>query len=197
MPRKPVSDKETIISAAVEIVRTQGYSALNARALASRLGCSTQPIFSNFRSMEELTQGVLLRALEIYNGFVKSVLESGRYETPYKANGMAYIRFAMEEPNLFSLLFMRDRRDGKTSVEESTFNDILPLIMKTTGLTQEQATLFHLEMWTVVHGIASMAATGYLSLDESLASEVLTDAYQGLIHRFRTKYNPDSHGDLK
>ena len=184
MPRKPVSDRETIISAAAEIVRKQGYSALNARALASRLGCSTQPIFSNFRNMDELTQGVLLRAYETYNALVKETLESGKYETPYKANGMAYIRFAMQEPNLFSLLFMRDRRGGRKSVEESTFDDILPLIMKTTGLTRERASLFHLEMWTVVHGIASMAATGYLNLDESLASEVLTDVFRGLKHRF-------------
>ena len=52
MPPKAKVTREDILSACVEIIRESGFDAVNARALASRLGCSTQPIFSNYASME-------------------------------------------------------------------------------------------------------------------------------------------------
>ena len=54
MPPKVKVQKEEIVRAAVEIVRKQGMAALNARTVAAALGCSTQPVFSNFAAMEDL-----------------------------------------------------------------------------------------------------------------------------------------------
>ena len=184
MPRKTVINKKDIINAAVEIVRKDGYEALNARALAKALGCSTQPIFSNFRNMEELSGSVLKRSLEIYDEFVAKEFCKPHDYPPYKTNGMAYIRFAIEEKNLFKLLFMRDRTNDPNPTEEKTFLDVLPLIMKATGLNREQASLFHFEIWATVHGIAVMAASSYYNADMDLISKTLTDVYQGLLYRF-------------
>lgn len=191
MPRKTVIHKQDIISAAVEIVRANGYESLNARAIAQYLGCSTQPIFSNFRNMEGLTGNVVQRSLEIYNDFVAEEFRRPHDYPPYKTNGMAYIRFAMEEKNLFKLLFMRDRTNESSPAEESTFYDVLPLIMKATGLNREQASLFHFEIWAAVHGIAVMVASSYYNADMDLISGTLTDVYQGLLYRFRQKEGSD------
>ena len=191
MPRKTVIHKQDIISAAVEIVRANGYESLNARAIAQYLGCSTQPIFSNFRNMEDLTGNVVQRSLEIYNDFVAEEFRRPHDYPPYKTNGMAYIRFAMEEKNLFKLLFMRDRTNESSPAEESTFYDVLPLIMKATGLDKEQASLFHFEIWAAVHGIAVMVASSYYNADMDLISGTLTDVYQGLLYRFRQKEGSD------
>ncbi len=191
MPRKTVIHKQDIINAAVEIVRTNGYESLNARAIAQYLGCSTQPIFSNFRNMEDLTGNVVQRSLEIYNDFVAEEFRRPHDYPPYKTNGMAYIRFAVEEKNLFKLLFMRDRTNESSPAEESTFYDVLPLIMKATGLDREQASLFHFEIWAAVHGIAVMVASSYYNADMDLISGTLTDVYQGLLYRFRQKEGSD------
>ncbi|MBP5552124.1 MAG: TetR/AcrR family transcriptional regulator [Spirochaetales bacterium] len=191
MPRKTVIHKEDIINAAVEIVRADGYENLNARAIARRLGCSTQPLFSNFSNMEDLTGSVIRRSLEIYNDFVAREFTKPHDYPPYKTNGMAYIRFALEEKNLFKLLYMRDRTNDPEPVEQSTFYDVLPLIMKATGLDREQASLFHFEIWAAVHGIAVMVASSYYNADMDLISLTLTDVYQGLLHRFRQKEGSD------
>ena len=184
MPRKTVIYKEDIINAAFELVREKGHEALNARALAERLGCSTQPIFSNFSSMDELSGQVLIKCLESYNSYVAVEFDKQQGFPPYKTYGMAYIRFAKEQKNLFKLLFMRDKTGEQTGVEDSTFLEVLPLIMKSMGLSKELAALFHLEMWTFVHGIGSMIASSSYDWDMDLASRTLTDAYQGLKHRF-------------
>ncbi|MBO4394100.1 MAG: TetR family transcriptional regulator, partial [Spirochaetales bacterium] len=43
MPRTATISKKDIIDAAIELIRKNGYEAVNARALACKLRCSTQP----------------------------------------------------------------------------------------------------------------------------------------------------------
>ena len=112
MPPKVKITKEDIINAAVSLVRENGADALNARTVASVLGCSTQPVFSNFATMDELRLAVVEKADEICNEYIKKEIEIGDFPA-YKASGMAYIRFAKEEKELFRLLYMRDRTGEK------------------------------------------------------------------------------------
>lgn len=183
MPPKPKVTKENIITAAVNIVRESGASALNARAVASALGVSTQPIFSNYDSMDELKRDVIAAADRLYQEFSAQEINSGKYPV-YKASGMAYIRFSMEERELFRLLFMRDRSGEEIAPETEEFKALIQLIQKNTGLNESDAHLFHAEMWVFVHGIATMAATSYLEWDKELVSRMLTDGYEGLKARF-------------
>ena len=98
---------------------------------------------------------------------------------------MAYIRFAKEEKELFKLLYMRDRT-AEGFIENSAFGELMDSVIKPSiGLDGQEASLFHLEMWAYVHGIATMFATGYLDLDWELVSKMLTDAYKGLRKQYR------------
>ncbi len=179
MPPKVKVTKEDIINAAVDIVRSNGAQAVNARTIALALKCSTQPVFSNYATMEALRLAVVKRADMICSDYIRQEIEAGKYPT-YKASGMAYIRFAKEEKELFKLLYMRDR-SGETVPEEMELTDEMEIIVQeNTGLDGLDAKLFHLEMWAYVHGIATMFATGFLNLDWELVSKMLTDSYQGL-----------------
>ncbi len=178
MPPKVKITKEDIIKTAVELVRENGEQAINARAIAAALNCSTQPVFSNFATMEELGEALVAAAYERYLSFLKSEEESGKYPQ-YKSFGMAYIRFAKEESELFKLLFMCDR-SGKNITVTPDFEASVQIIMNTNGVTREKAELMHLEMWACVHGIATMLATSFLMLDGELISGMLTDVYQGI-----------------
>ena len=182
MPPKVKIAREEIANAALEMIRQGGEASVNARSIAAVLGCSTQPIFSNFATMEELRGAVIDTAYECYLGFIQSEVKSGRYPQ-YKAYGMAYIRFAREERELFKLLFMRDRTNEDTS-PAIDFEEAVQIIAGANGLTLEKARLLHLEMWTCVHGIGTMLATSFLSLDTELIGRILSDVYQGALGRF-------------
>ena len=184
MPPKFMFTKKEIAAAALNIVRSAGMSGLTARALAAELGCSVKPIFGLFRSMEEVQQEVLTAANELYQSAIQSGMSSGKYP-PYKASGMAYIGFAREERELFKLLFMRDRSGERIEEDRESIRPLLELIQKNLGVSEDDAYLFHLEMWVYVHGIATMIATSYLDWDDELVSKVLTDAYVGLKYRYQ------------
>ena len=180
--------KERIVQTAIELIRENGESAINARSVAAALECSTQPVFSNFATMEELRYAVVTAAYEIYLSFLSKEAESEKYPK-YKAFGMAYIRFAKEERELFKLLFMRDRTGEDTSTSPEDFEESAKIIMAANGISIEEARLIHLETWSCVHGIAVMLATSFLPLEEDLISNILTDVYQGIRSRHLTKEN--------
>lgn len=178
MPPKFKFKKEEITAAALDLVRREGKDALTARAVGQRLGASSKVIFGLFANMEELHREVFHRGYGLYLDFLQQEVDRGNHP-PYKAMGMAYIRFAMEEKQLFKLLFMSDHKEmGEFSGPD--FEASVKMIQEATGLTKDQATLLHLESWVSVHGIATMHATSFLTMEEELISKVLTDTYQGL-----------------
>ena len=185
MPRKNRFTREEIISAALELTRSRGSAAVTARSLAGALGSSSKPIFGLFENMDEVQQEVQKAAFAIYQKRIADAMASGEFP-PFKASGMAYIRFAREQKELFKLLFMRDRTHEEKAAGDE-LEALLGLIQKNMGLSRDDAYRFHLEMWIYVHGIATMIATAYLEWDMDFISAALTDAYQGLRLRFLPK----------
>lgn len=186
MPPRIRVTKEEIVRTAVDILRENGVQAVNARAVAAALNCSTQPVFSNFATMEDLHRAIAEQADLLFREYMKQDTESGAYP-PYKAAGMAYIRFAKEEKELFKLLYMCDRLGAPIPENADLFNRMEAMVHHNTGLHSPNARLFHLEMWVYVHGIAVMFATGYLDLNWELVSQMITDVYQGLKKRYEVE----------
>lgn len=184
MPPKAKFSKEEITQAAVGIVRANGMEGLTARRLGEALGSSARPVFTTFQNMEQVAQATLEAAERLYQDALLAEMAKGKYP-PYKASGMGYIRFAKEEPELFRLLFMRDRSHEVIREEQESLQPILQLIQADLGIDQAAAYRFHLEMWIYVHGIATMFATGYLNLEEAFISDILTDAFIGLKLRWK------------
>lgn len=178
MPPKTKITREEIIQASLKLLRAEGAGAINARNIAAALNCSTQPIFSNFATMEDLQKALLEAAYEVYLNYLQNEAQSGKYPQ-YKAFGMAYIRFADEEKELFKLLFMCDR-SGEDFIPTDDFRASVEIIMNANNLTRERAGLMHLEMWSFVHGIAVMLATSFFTPEWELISDMLSDIYQGL-----------------
>lgn len=191
MPAKKQITKSDIIKASMEILKESGMDAVNARSIAKKLNCSTQPIYLSFNSMNELKQAVIQSANEVYLKYLANEVKSALYP-PYKCYGMGYIRFAKEEKELFKLLFMRDRSDEKKKSEQeekAEVSHITELIAKNLGISKDEAYIFHIEIWTCVHGIATMLATSYLDLDFDAISNIITDIYQGLRTRYKKEDN--------
>lgn len=182
LPPKIQYTKEQIIDAAIEIVRREGLEAVNARSVAKKLGCSTQPVFREFENMAKLKEAILLRAFAMYERRINSSMAATSIK--YKASGIAYIKFAEEEPALFRLLFMRDR-NGKTDEADKTLDEIIKQIMLLMGISKEAAYEFHTQMWIYTHGIAVMAATNYIHFTEAQIDKYLREAFMAFKRRFQ------------
>ncbi len=178
--------KEEILRSAVDLTREKGFSAVSARSLANRLNTSSKPIFSHFENMQAVQDAIVKAAGELYQNYLREDMASGKYP-PYKASGMAYIRFAKEEKELFKLLFMQDRTDEEKAKVMPETDLLVELICTQVNINKEKAKLFYLEMWAYVHGIAVMCATNFYDWSEELCSQTLTDMYSGLKYKYENQ----------
>lgn len=184
MPPKAKFTKEQITKAALEIVRTDSMDNLTARALAKKLGSSACPVFTVFANMEEIQQAVLNEIREIYKGYV----EKGLSENPaFKGVGTQYICFAVNEPKLFRILFMKEQNDipgidNVLPVIEESYDKILESITLSYGLTVEDSKRLYRHLWIYTHGIASLCATKMCRFTGEEISRMMTEVFISLLH---------------
>lgn len=187
MPPKPKISREDMLKGALDLVREQGWGAINARNLASRLGCSTQPIFSHFATMEDLKAAVFEEAEQLYNTAMLAGLQAGGQD--FLGMGMAYIHFARTEPQLFQLLFMSSSivqgdLAGMAGTTEGD-DEVIAFLSSRTGLSVNEAQKLYTTLWFAVHGIASLLATNGCSIDEQEARSVLRHTFKGVIYSLK------------
>lgn len=184
MPKKASVTKEMIISVAIDIV--QKGESLNVRAVANKLGCSIQPVFYNFATMDELKKEIDARMVKIYDEYVENCVKNSKFP-PYKAIGMAYIGFARDYPEFFKQMFMDENGNKIISSDNATFLSAIDSVCKIFGCDKQTAMRFHLEMWVFVHGFATMVATKYIEWDEESVSDMVTDVFEGVKLRLNLK----------
>lgn len=177
--------KEGIIQCALDITRTEGIAACNARRIGKALNCSLQPVYYYFGTMDMLRTEIAKAANELYNKRMRVALSE--QEKKFRAVGLNYIRFASEEKELFKLLFMSNANNVsnfKVEVDDNA-NDIVREIISEYGLTREQAIKLHFELWIATHGIASMIATDYMVFPSEQIVEMLEDYCSGIIMKIK------------
>lgn len=180
MPAKKVVSREKILAAALKIVEKRGMEGLNMRSLAKECGCSTQPIYLCFGNAENLKAEAEKRIFSIFLSYREA--ETARGIPPYKAAGMAYIRFAKDKSQFFKYLFMRNRAGGK-GVTDADFAETVGAVSSAYNLSGDKAEALHTHMWIWVHGIASMCATGFVCWDEETVSRMLTEEFLAVKER--------------
>ena len=157
MPPKEKYTKDIIFDAAFELVRTQGFDQLSVRNIAKRLGCSTQPIYSSFDSIEaledELVEAVKQKAQEM-------ILELEDRESHFLSIGLGYFSFAQTEPKLFTGLFVNGRWKWNFSKEDPFFKPILEKMKKDNFLAElsdEKLAEIFRDMFIYTHGLATQS----------------------------------------
>ena len=180
MPPVRKITKEDIIKKSLFLVNEEGLTSLNARRLAKELMCSTQPIFSQFKNMEELNSAVVD---EIYHIFDKYMLKENYNHLVYKDIGLNYIHFAKEYPNYFKILFQSDKKLKARSFVELTgpSKRIFETIQKQTGLSNEDVIKFHIKMWFYVNGIANLVSNNTCEFTDIDLDNFLKEQYLSML----------------
>ena len=160
MPPSVRFSREAVLNAAYQLVRRDGPGALNARSVARELGGSTQPIFRLFSNMDELRSAVIELALQTWKDSLATRIKTSSF--PYLTIGMAYLVFSRDEPQLFKLLFMRDRVSEGSIGREYKHDWGFPVIEASFGVDRETAVKLYERTFFYTHGIAVCFATKYM-----------------------------------
>lgn len=184
MPPIAKISKQQIIDIAYEIVKKEGFSSVNARRIAKELNCSVQPIFHNFKTMDEVKQIVYEK---IYDTYKTYLLEASKKEYPYKSVGLAYIHFAKEYPNFFKCIFMQktDLNIEKFMMADQIGDTVIKIGKQFTGLSYEEQKKFHIKIMIFVHGLATLVATNTVQLKDEEIEELVKSIVLDLLANYK------------
>lgn len=166
-------DRESVLDAALGLVRERGYDALSTRAVAERAGCSVQPIYSLFGDMEGLMQALYEHARAWVTAFNEE--HAGDGENLFESNGLAHLRLAREEPLLFAFLYLSpylDTRNLDELYRSVSQPGVEECIMELGHLDAAAAHELYLNMIVYTHGLAVMLCAGADIPDYELADRV-------------------------
>jgi len=181
MPAKKQVTKEMILTAALELLREGGIEAVNVKALAHKLNCSTQPIYLSFPGMNELRLELTKKAIDF---FIQSMEQSDTSRSDLF--GMSYIHFAKDEKELFRYLFMRS--NALTEIKEALtpmMEHSITALMDQYHISHSEADYLHDQLWMHAHGIASMVATDFCTWDMKKIVKMLDDCKKHFTHELR------------
>ena len=181
MPAARKVSKEEIVDAAVEVLRQGGYSAVNARSVAKKLGCSTQPIYFSFKGMDELKTALTERAIEMHTKRVRDSLRIHEgNDSRYSSYGMGFVKFAAEEKQLFRWLYLEGEQLGSYQ-NDVLLPEVIKVITDEFGYSKDVARRFHQDMIYFSYGLAILANTDHLHLSDTELREAFRREFRALV----------------
>ena len=191
MPPKPRITRQMILDAAYAIAREQGAEMINARIIAQRLGCSTQPVLYYFARMEDIRREVY-RMADMYQ--TEYLMQLPEHLNPMIAIGLNYVRFSVSEKHLFRLLFQSDSFNGQNIadlVDTPELTPVLEIFQQEAGLNREQTKFLFKTLTMLIHGCASLLANNTMEYDEAEIIPMLETAFNGIMASLKMEGTPN------
>ena len=184
MPPKPKFTREEIVDAALSIVSERGVDALTARELGERLDSSARPVFTVFKNMEEVQAEVRAAAMRRFEAFAPAD-EDGDMPL-FKQVGVRMVRFGLQEPKLYQLLFMQencgaDSFDGVFSALDTAADLCIDVLCRDYALSRAEARALFETVWIYTFGVGALCATGVCRFSEERLSQMLTTEFQAML----------------
>lgn len=158
-----------IVDEAIALVREDGVSALSMRALAGRMGVTAPAFYAHFRGRDELLRACAQVGYDrLAEAFERDAPASAIEMV--RASSRSYVHYALDEPALFSLMFMF--RPGAIEIDVDINADIehtgasvmfdsmianIAVAITDGDLRAGEPLDYGIALWAAVHGIATVA----------------------------------------
>ncbi|RLA72058.1 MAG: hypothetical protein DRG24_03945, partial [Epsilonproteobacteria bacterium] len=190
--------KEELVQTALVMIGEIGVDAITLRELGLRLGTSRSAIYRHFTNKEALMKQVILAGFEKLNIAISPSFDDGNKTLleRFYAMGKAYVNFALENQDLYRLLFgaqlmqareevcesdkpeLHNLRHGNTdphSLKEdeldTAFHKLVGIIVmgQDAGTFKKGDPILHATgVWSLLHGFSSLLIDGHVHVMDNL-----------------------------
>lgn len=155
--------RAALLQEAVRLIQTRGVEALTLREVGGHLGVSRTAIYRHFPSKDALLAAVAQEGFRVFRqALVEAWLGGGKGQAGFAAMGLAYVRFALEHPSHYRVMFGGGHLEPDAS-GEGAFGVLVEAIVEQqqAGLVRrDEPQLVALYIWSAMHGIAMLALDG-------------------------------------
>jgi AcrR family transcriptional regulator len=165
----------SILAASAAAIARDGIDALSLRAIAKDLGVSHTAFRRHFARREGVLNALAVQG----NHLLADALSSAQQAGEFIEVGVAYLRFALDNPGHFTVMFRSDLLDNAdpelVTARQASY---APLVEGVAALGLDDPEAGEVTGWAVAHGIATLALTGNLRGDPiDLARRALAQIY--------------------
>ena len=175
--------RRTILDAATQLFQTHGYEHFSLRQVAEAIGYSPTTIYLHFKNKDELLYHTAIEGFVKFGDSLKAAYDNAPDPlSRFEAIGRAYVKFGLEFPVHYRLMFMQR---GEMLYQETP--EGYPSIVDAFGLLElsveacMKAGVFKLQdvrslsamVWAQVHGIVALTIS-MPEFDEATAFELLS-----------------------
>lgn len=167
----PAARRSLIVEAALALLQEQGLAAVTMRAVAGRLGVGTMTLYTYVEGQHGLYREMVRCGFEMLNNCCE---KQDRRETPedWLKGAKTYLDFALQNPNLYKLMFDQRLEDTDDDIIQGGFQ---PYLERVTQLLAERGIVCSDDLprearrragrlWITLHGLAMLAIAGRLSV---------------------------------
>ena len=191
--RERAAARESILSAALDVARRDGWDAVTMRRLADEIEYSANFAYRYFSGRDDillaLVRGGFARLRDAMEAAGQHAASSPAEDAQGAAStaaaavrqaGHAYLDFALAEPDLYQLMYgLGGVRMPATDTwnEGQAIGDLLTGLLATAGDTQPERHV--LRLWATAHGLIALRVVGRVDVDvdglHALYEDALTD----------------------
>jgi AcrR family transcriptional regulator len=179
--------RDEILDAATELLLETGHAkAVSIRSVAQRVGVTPPSIYLHFADKDALLDAVCARYFaKLDQEMQRATVGQPSSVEVLRAQGLAYVRFATQTPELYRIATMGEWRSGSdvdAALASSAFKHMraaVQALMDEGSFPPDDVTTVALELWSAAHGVASLLiAKPHLPFGDA---EAFTDRVLGAV----------------
>ena len=152
--------KRALVEKCLTYVEKHGAAAVSLREIATLAKVSHGAPYRHFDDREELLAAVASEGFALLAKQIEDAMRSGRGRSKLRAIGGAYLRFAMQRPNLHRHMFAQ--KAGPDA------GRAFAMLLRAAEDRKEAV-----RAWSLVHGLSILVRDGLIAKDEPAVQEFL------------------------
>jgi AcrR family transcriptional regulator len=157
-----------LLKSASDLLAAEGPTALTVRRIANEAGVSTMNVYSRFGGKDGVVEHLFVEGFRLLGEGMRSIVDSGDPVADMASSGMAYRRFAIEHPTLYSVMFDRVVPDFVPGIEAHELaSSTLGLLAERIERAMSAGALRTADplptaalVWATCHGVVSLELKG-------------------------------------
>ena len=167
--------RAALVRSGLELITKRSAADVSLREIARHVGVSANAVYRHFSDKEALLRALAFEGLkQLADAQHAAANDSGSGAEQFAATGKAYVRFAMENPALFRLMFASPARGG-ASLGPNPGSEAMIFLRENAAATArsgEDKESVALRAWSLAHGLAMLVIDGQISPSESQIQSV-------------------------
>lgn len=175
-----------IVDVAMDMLTHKGMESITMRQVAEKLGLGVMTLYTYVQGQDELRRAMITRGFDMLHQGCHAAGQDAPPDAGWQAGARSYVRFALENPALYHLMFSTPIKNDSADRQVIT-GGFAPLYecvseqMAQKGFTpkeiQEKLPIAVARFWIALHGLASLSISGRLQACDLNINAIIEDLF--------------------